>query len=133
MVRPARDRERAPVGRGRSRNSRDPADVRRAIGVTLGKAAIPGFSPGEGPGSPCELTVGIAPESARRGSRHRAGDVSRRAMAPGPVCGRGVGLRGVYRAGEQPACDFEQVFTNAQTGESHQVSGVLEVLSRPLG
>ena len=31
------------------------------------------------------------------------------------------------------ACGFEQVFTNSQTGESHQVSGVLEVLSRPLG
>lgn len=30
-------------------------------------------------------------------------------------------------------CRFEQVFTNPQTGETHQVTGVLEVLSRPLG
>jgi hypothetical protein len=30
-------------------------------------------------------------------------------------------------------CRFEQVFTNPQTGETHQVVGVLEVLSQPLG
>jgi len=30
-------------------------------------------------------------------------------------------------------CRFEQVFTNPQTGETHQVVGVLQVLSQPLG
>jgi hypothetical protein len=30
-------------------------------------------------------------------------------------------------------CRFEQTFTNPQTGETHQVVGVLEVLSQPLG
>jgi hypothetical protein len=39
------------------------------------------------------------------------------------------------KAGERAAattCRFEQVFTNPQTGETHQVVGVLEVLSQPL-
>jgi hypothetical protein len=30
-------------------------------------------------------------------------------------------------------CRFEQTFTNPQTGETHRVVGVLEVLSQPLG
>lgn len=30
-------------------------------------------------------------------------------------------------------CRFEQIFTNPQTGETHQVVGVLQVLSQPLG
>ena len=38
-------------------------------------------------------------------------------------------------AAERPAtttCHFEQTFTNPQTGETHQVVGVLQVLSHPL-
>jgi len=30
-------------------------------------------------------------------------------------------------------CGFEQIFTNPQTGETHQVAAVLEVLSQPPG
>ena|SRR5215470_7925486 len=83
--------------------TRDSADVRRAIRLTPGGAAIPGFSSGEGSGSFCELTTGITPESARRAAAGTVTAVFHGALLhPGPFVAAARGLRGVHRVGEQP-------------------------------